>query len=153
MPDCRRCHAITERDRQRRIKMKANGLIVQKVATQISRSRGFARTNNLINELAEKLCGPNNLMDFWLNEINRLKGQRRYLTRMFRLCELVLNAHTHCESAFDLWLERASVEELRDMRQEWIRCLFLEDREVVAAAAKQAGVTVVWPPKTADAST
>lgn len=153
MPDCRRCHAIAERDRQRHIKRKANGLAVQKFASEISRARSFARIDNLIDEMARKLCGPNNLMDFWFSEIDRLRSQPRYATRMLRFCELLLNAHNHCQTAFDRWLESASDEEYRELRQDMIRRMFLKDREVVAAAAKQAGATIVWAQKVQATST
>jgi len=148
MSDCRECHSIAERDRQRRHRQRENGMIVGKYASQIARSRKFERTNNLLEAMVRSLGGANNFLAFWKAEIDRVSSRKRVTCRVLRFAELIVAADVAATRG-----KPAAVKYTRADAQEAIRLVFLNEPGLVAAAARQVGVMVVWAEDVQTAST
>jgi len=136
---CRRCHAGYERTRRQKIQQKRNGLAVQKAATEISRYRNIDRIQNLIELMVTRFGGPAGFYDFWTAEIHRVKSQKRATKRVLRFCEMILSAHL-AESRGNNF----NVEDSRAAALQTLRLLFQQEPGLVSAAAREAGVTVMW---------
>jgi|GEM_PF-2353948 len=148
MTKCRRCHAGYERVRRQKIQRKQNGQALQKAATQITRYRSIDRTENLIDLMVSRFGGVAEFFDFWTAEIQRVQTQKRTTFRILRFCEMILSAHLADseESTF-------KVDDSRAAALQAIRRLFHDRPDIMEAAAKQVGATIVWPSETASAAT
>lgn len=139
MTKCRRCHAGYERARRQKIQRSQNGLALQKSATQITRYRSLDRIENLIDLMVSRLGGPAEFFDFWIAEIHRVKTQKRAVQRILRLCELVLSIHRA-----ELKGRTFRVDDSRAAALQALRRLFQERDDIMQAAARQVGATIVW---------
>jgi hypothetical protein len=139
MTKCRKCHAGYERSRRQRIQQKQNGLALQKVATEITRYRSSDRIENLLDLMVSRFGGVAEFFDFWTAEIQRVQTQKRVTFRILRFCEMILSAHLADSEESTL-----KVEDSRAAALQGIRRLFHERPDIMEAAAKQVGATIVW---------
>ena len=139
MTKCRRCHAGYERVRRQKIQRKQNGQALQKAATQITRYRSIDRTENLIDLMVSRCGGVAAFFDFWTAEIQRVQTKKRVTFRILRFCEMILSAHLA-----DSEESTSKVEDSRAAALQAIRRLFQERADIMEAAAKQVGATIVW---------
>lgn len=150
---CRKCHAIAERDRLRAKSLKAKRLTAQKIATQVARSTSFEHATNLINLLVSGMGGADRFFDFWFEEIERLKAQRHHRARLLRFFEMVFNAQVLWEGRAAAFRNRLDTPEGRAALREEVRRMVKDDPAFVAEAAAQMGCRLVWAEDVPAAST
>ena len=89
--------------------------------------------------MVSRFGGVAAFFDFWTAEIQRVQTKKRVTFRILRFCEMILSAHLADseESTF-------KVEDSRAAALQAIRRLFQERADIMEAAAKQVGATIVW---------
>lgn len=92
---CRGCHAELDRLRRRRRREHETGWILQKTASQISRSTERHRTVALVEQLVDAMGGPQKLVTHWRAECLKLTKQRKRSTRLCRMYEMLLVLTCH----------------------------------------------------------
>ena len=144
MSDCRECHARVERERYRNRRQKENGVFVQKTATRIAGLRSFQKISNLVLLMLSTLGGPDRFFGVWATEVERARNQKRKVWALhgLRFCNALFQAR---QSILKLGSDFTETDAGQAELQEALRYCFLEKRKLVTAAARQAGVTVVWP--------
>ena len=76
--------------RRRKQREHEAGWIIQKTASQISRSTERHRTVALVEQLVDAMGGPQKLVTHWREECLKLTKQRRRSTRLCRMYEMLI---------------------------------------------------------------
>lgn len=90
MHQCRTCHAEKAKAHRRASRARQRGWLIQKTASQISRSPSRNRSLALLEQLVDVMGGPQQLIQHWRAECLKLTGQRRSSTRLARMYEMLV---------------------------------------------------------------
>lgn len=137
MRQCRSCHASYERERRLRIQHTRRGLTAQKLASRVSRSKSFEQAASIVCLLTRSLGGPERMLEFWVDEIERLKARRRFSPRLTRFFEMLFHSENLREAREAERRRNYDNPEWVDSLREEIQYLVRNHPEVLLQAAEE----------------
>ncbi len=93
--------------------------------------------------MVSTLGDPQRFINVWWEEVERARNRKRWAWHAMRFCDAIIRQRQAVLKMGNVCIQTEDNQQA-DL-QESLRQCFLEERTLVSAAARQAGVTIVWP--------